>query len=198
MDIYQKVQRQIRDKIYACVNEGVERYPHALASYNSVLSNQDKSYLILADFFENDEQLEEGRLSQNAQNKGLIINLLGKLGIYENSYFIPPLILKDQQSALSNQFSDNMNPDLLRKISEINPYAILCFGHRALLVLSAIFKDSLALPLNENLQLEPIKLSEGKFAQLYYLSSIKDLTSFPNWRKQVWQVLLPLSSSAEK
>ncbi|BBH52769.1 hypothetical protein [Fluviispira sanaruensis] len=198
MDIYQKVQRQIRDKIYTCVSEGVERFPQPLAIYNSDLLDQEKRYLILTDFFENDEHLEEGRLSDNDLNKGIIINLLGKLGIYENSYFVPPLILKDQQTALSNKFSNNINPNLLRKIIEISPYAILCFGHRSLLVLSAIFKDSIALSLNENLQLEPIKLSEGKSSQLFYLSSIKDLSSFPIWRKQVWQVLLPLSCLAEK
>ncbi|KAB8032165.1 hypothetical protein [Fluviispira multicolorata] len=197
MDLLQKIQKQVQDKLLANVNEGVERYP--LPSNILILKNtneniilslgkSDKKFLILSDFPIHEENISEGFLSIIANNKGLIVNLLEKLGIIDDAYFAYTLSNYIPSPLISNTLSEHVNPKLYETVIKLKPHAIFCFGHRSLLSLSTISRSPIAVPLNENQELSLFQY-ENSVARLFYLSSIKDLLSFPIWRKQVWQVL---------
>lgn len=171
--------KQVQDQIFSQLTAGVERFPKPQGE----IFKSQRSYFVLIDFNENED----------GNNSVLIKNLLNKLNISHDTRCF----------CISEHFhvEDNLNAnnelivleELCKSLKETSPNTLLCFGHRSLLLLAKLLQTTIAIPSEENIPLQEIKVF-GLLCRVFYLSSVRDLRDFPVWRRHVWQALQVLQN----
>lgn len=218
MSDLQKIQQQVKIKMMSYLMEGVGRFPtpsfpvaqpHIVDNFppttqvstcnrcelaqcrkRVVVATQyePRDYFVLADFPDvNDEQSSEV-FSSSSPLSAIAINLLNKLKIFSQCHFsfalkcVPAKLLP--LNALTTCARSNLAPEL----SQVSPKMILCFGQKAFRALSCLDPLLVQEPFEENTQLRFV-FRDNMPIILFFLPSLQDLRDFPQWRKQVWDLL---------
>lgn len=151
-----------------------------------------KKYFILGDFPDSIEDKSGDVFSEKSPLASLILNLLSKIGIKNDSYFSYAVKCFPQKALYTDSLHICVQNNLIEELKCVAPEYIFCFGYRSLKGLySALQITSSLKNINENSLLDKIEIS-GKVVQPYFLPSIKELYEFPHWRKQVWELLSSL------
>ncbi|WGL59463.1 hypothetical protein QEJ31_13110 [Pigmentibacter sp. JX0631] len=153
---------------------------------------QPKKYFILADFPDSIEDKSGHIFSEKSPLASLILNLLGKIGIINESYFSYAIKCFPQKALSTDCLNICVQNHLLDELKNVAPEYVFCFGYRAMKGLYISLKVPFFFEnINENSKLDKLELS-GKSIQPFFLPSIKELYEFPHWRKQVWDLLTGL------
>ncbi len=221
MSYLQNIQNQVKEKLLSSIVEGVGRFPtpstyplvidssindscsfisacRSCSLYEDrkrvVVANSfaSKTYFVLSDFPEKEDELSSEVYSLCSPLSSIAINLLSKLEIQtfcHYSFALKCLPIKGlPESSLEICASQNLASEL----STVKPTIILCFGYRALqslLILDSSLKNH---QFTENTECPSFRVGTLTI-RLFFLSSIRDLRDFPQWRRQVWNVLFPLT-----
>lgn len=168
--------------------------PLAAKRSNALVANviEQRKYFILAEFPDTIEDQTNEVFSIKSPFSNLILNLLGKMGILEQSHFSYVIKCCPEKELPENSLKICATNHLIEELKIVSPEYIFCFGYRALKALAFSTQDPLfSLNINENSKLEKIRVFDNSI-QPYFFSSIRDLHQFPHWRKQVWELLATL------
>ena len=164
-------------------------------SRNNVVVSKDikpKKYFILGDFPDSIEDKSGDIFSEKSPLASLILNLFGKIGIINESYFSYAIKCFPQKALATDCLNICVQNHLLDELKCVAPDYVFCFGYRAMKALYISLKVPVSFEnITENSMLDRIEFS-GKSIQPFFLPSIKELYEFPHWRKQVWELLMGL------
>jgi uracil-DNA glycosylase len=202
------VKKQIQDRVYSLLTEGIGKFPRTKIENNTQIANcklcplsqtrkkvvvssmiSKKKFFILSEFPEiEDESSSQQFLFDEKSSSGIIIKLLEKLGLFQHCYFSFALKCVPTKGIPSNALTLCAQHNLKRELQDVHPDIILCFGYRSLLALSQFDPTLLSIPLLENSSLFQFNF-ENTPKKVFFLSNSRDLQAFPHWRKQVWRFL---------
>lgn len=189
----------ISDRMCALIADGVQQFPHAkdialckrcvrAEKRRRVIVAQEispKKFFVLAEFPDADDESGTAVFAKNS-NTGVILNLLEKLGIDDQSH----------HSFALKCFSKNLVPDdhlpicvmenLFHEIQMVKPNVLLCFGARAFHALSKFIMPAESLKLGNK---HTFEYTSGSL-DVYPLPSAQELNQYPNWRLSVWSKLV--------
>jgi len=135
---------------------------------------REPSTLLLIDFLSK----EDGEVSLRAQEQKLLENLQTKL-----SKFIKTDRFEFQKE--SNTSAPNLEPiEILKKLVNVPPTHIACFGYRSFLALGGRFSGEAPYFQDLFFPFGPIKLA--------CFPSVQELVLFPQWRQAVWGHLIEM------
>ncbi len=168
--------------------------PLAFKRNNALVAQviEQRKFFILAEFPDTIEDQSAEVFSTKSTYSNLILNLLGKMGILEQSYFSYSIKCSPEKELPENSLKTCATNHLIAELKLVAPEYIFCFGYRALKAFMLCVQEPVSeLKYNENSVLDKMRIFD-KPLQPYFFSSIRDLHQFPHWRKQVWELLATL------
>jgi len=218
MSDLQKIQQQVKMKMMSYLMEGVGRFPtpsfpvaQLHCAENSPQTTQvsacnrcelaqcrkrvvvatlyePRDYFVLADFPEvHDEQSSEV-FAASSPLSAIAVNLLHKLKIFSQCHFSFALKCVPSKLFPLNALTTCAHSNLAPELSQVSPKMILCFGQKAFRALSCLDPLLVQTSFEENTQLHFV-FRDNMPTTLFFLPSLQDLRDFPQWRKQVWDLL---------
>jgi uracil-DNA glycosylase len=218
MSDLQKIQQQVKIKMMSYLMEGVGRFPTpsfpvaqphrvdhspqttqvsacnrcelAQCRKRVVVATQYelRDYFVLADFPDVHDEQSSDVFATSSPLSAIAINLLHKLKIFSHCHFsfalkcVPTKLFP--LNALTTCALSNLAPEL----TQVSPKMILCFGQKAFRALSCLDPLLVQTSYEENTQLRFV-FRDNMPITLFFLPSLQDLRDFPQWRKQVWDLL---------
>ena len=221
MSNLQNIQNQIKEKLLSSLVEGVGRFPtpstyplspeHALDNSHLSISNctlcplqearkrvvvansfDSKMFFILTDFPDKEDEASNEVYSVNSSLSSIVLNLLNKLEIQPSCHYSFAIKCLTEKGIPDITMETCVKQNLFSEISAVSPKVILCFGYRALHSLFSIDSSLKNHSFSENSECSALHIGNLEI-RLFFLTSIRDLRDFPLWRKQVWNVLSPLT-----
>jgi len=218
MSDLQKIQQQVKMKMMSYLMEGVGRFPtpsfpvaQPHCAENSPQTTQvsacnrcelaqcrkrvvvatlyePRDYFVLADFPDvHDEQSSEV-FAASSPLSAIAVNLLHKLKIFSQCHFSFALKCVPSKLFPLNALTTCAHSNLAPELSQVSPKMILCFGQKAFRALSCLDPLLVQTSFEENTQLHFV-FRDNMPITLFFLPSLQDLRDFPQWRKQVWDLL---------
>jgi uracil-DNA glycosylase len=151
-----------------------------------------KMYFVLSDFPDKEDEASSEVYSIHSPLSSIAINLLKKLEIQSFCHYSFALKCFPERGLLDTALEKCAKQNLLIEISTVMPKILLCFGYRALHSLISLDDSLKSHHFEENKEGPSFHIGKHT-VRLFFLSSFKDLKDFPRWRKQVWNVLYPLT-----
>jgi uracil-DNA glycosylase len=217
----QNIQNQVKEKLFSSMVEGVARfpipstYPSAIepsidyscsvisgckscslqeARKQVVVANSfvSKMYFVLSDFPDKEDEASNEVYSVRSSLSSITINLLSKLEIQSSCHYSFAIKCLPERGLPENSLDICATQNLSVEILTVMPRVILCFGYRALQSLLTLDSSLRSHQFIENVESPAFRIKNLEI-RLFFLSSIRDLRDFPHWRKQVWNILSPLT-----